>query len=60
MPPSVDGGIVVYGYIQAEGRLQSSLFPATLEEPVPEDHVVRVMEAYVTRLDLLALGFSKA
>lgn len=27
---------------------------------MPEDHLVRVIEAYVTRLDLRALGFSKA
>jgi transposase len=31
-----------------------------LEELVPEDHLVRVIEAYITRLDLHALGFSKA
>lgn len=48
------------GYIQGEGRQQSSLFPPTLEELVPEDHLVRVIEAYVARLDLHALGFSKA
>lgn len=48
------------GYIQGEGRQQSSLFPLTLEELVPEDHLVRVIEAYVARLDLQALGFSKA
>ena len=27
---------------------------------VPEDHLVRVIEAYVARLDLRVLGFSKA
>lgn len=48
------------GYIQGEGRQQSSLFPPTLDELVPEDHLVRVIEAYVARLDLQALGFSKA
>ena len=48
------------GYIQGEGRQQSSLFPPTLEELVPEDHLVRVIEAYVARLDLRALGFEKA
>lgn len=48
------------GYIQGEGRQQSSLFPPTLEELVPEDHLVRVIEAYVARLDLQVLGFSKA
>lgn len=30
------------GYIQGEGRQQSSLFPPTLEELVPEDYLVRV------------------
>ena len=30
-----------------------------MEELVPEDHLVRVIEAYVARLDLQALGFSK-
>ncbi len=48
------------GYIQGEGRQQSSLFPPTLEELVPEDHLVRVIEAYVARLDLKVLGFSRA
>lgn len=27
---------------------------------MPEDHLVRVIEAYVARLDLRVLGFSKA
>ncbi|MBW6128592.1 IS1182 family transposase [Pseudomonas aeruginosa] len=48
------------GYIQGEGRQQSSLFPPTLDELVPADHLVRVIEAYVARLDLQQLGFSKA
>lgn len=48
------------GYIQGEGRQQSSLFPPTLDELVPEDHLVRVIEAYVARLDPQVLGFSKA
>ena len=54
------GALSFMGYIQGEGRQQSSLFPPTLEELVPEDHLVRVIEAYVARLDLHALGFSKA
>jgi len=40
------------GYIQGEGRQQNSLIPPTLEELVPEDHLVRVIEAYVARLDI--------
>ena len=54
------GALSFMGYIQGEGRQQSSLFPPTLEELVPEDHLVRVIEVYVARLDLQALGFSKA
>ena len=54
------GALSFMGYIQGEGRQQSSLFPPTLEELVPEDHLVRVIEAYVARLDLQALGLSKA
>ena len=48
------------GYIQGEARNQGSLFPLSLDELVPEDHLVRVIEAYVARLDLQLLGFSKA
>lgn len=48
------------GYIKGESRTQSSLFPVSLDELVPEDHVCRVIEAFVERLELPALGFSKA
>jgi transposase len=48
------------GYIQGEARNQSSLFPLSLDELIPDDHLVRVIEAYVARLDLALLGFSKA
>lgn len=46
-------------YIQGEARSQGSLFPVALDELVPEDHLVRVIEAYVARLDLREMGFSK-
>jgi transposase len=45
-------------YIQGESRDQGSLFPVSLDELVAVDHVVRVLEAYVARLDLLQLGFT--
>ena len=48
------------GYIQGEGRQQSSFFPPTLEELVPEDCLVRVIEAYVARLNIQMMDFSKA
>lgn len=48
------------GYIQGEARNQGSLFPLSLDELIPDDHLVRVIEAYVARLDLALMGFSKA
>lgn len=36
------------------------MFPVALDELVPAGHLVRVIEAYVARLDLAALGFAKA
>jgi len=48
------------GYVRGEAPGQSSLFPPSLEELVPEDHPVRVIEAYVGSLDLGELGFERA
>jgi transposase len=47
-------------YIQGESRSQTSLFPVSLEELIPEDHLVRVIDTYVAKLDLVRLGFDKA
>ena len=47
-------------YIRGEDRHQSALFPVTLDELIPEDHLVRVIEAYASSLDLAALGFARA
>lgn len=46
-------------YIQGESRSQTSLFPVSLEELIPEDHLVRVIDLYVAKLDLGQLGFDK-
>jgi transposase len=48
------------GYVRGEGRDQGSLFPVRLEELIPEGHLVRVIDAFVERLDLGALGFERA
>ena len=44
-------------YIQGEARGQQALFPSTLEELIPADHVCRVIEAFVGRLNMEGLGF---
>lgn len=48
------------GYIQGEARGQHTLFPSTLDELMPADHVCRVIEAFVGKLDMEALGFLRA
>lgn len=47
-------------YIQGESRTQTSLFPVSIDELIPADHLVRVIDAYVARIDLKVLGFEKA
>src|SRR6266536_3124415 len=47
-------------YVKGEPPGQSSLFPPSLDELVPDDHPVRVIEAFVAALDLGDLGFERA
>src|SRR6516165_10915879 len=47
-------------YITGEAREQVSMFPPTLDELIPADHVCRVIEAFVNRLEVGALGFLRA
>jgi transposase len=48
------------GFLQGEGRTQGTLFPVCLEELIPDDHVCRVIDAFVDRLDMAVLGFERA
>ncbi|NJD89752.1 MAG: IS1182 family transposase [Betaproteobacteria bacterium] len=48
------------GYVKGEPPGQSSLFPVSLDDLIPEDHLVRVIEAFVGALDLGDLGFERA
>ena len=47
-------------YIHGEARGQQTLFPTSLDELIPVDHVCRVIEALVGRLDMAALSFERA
>src|SRR5437588_8607833 len=47
-------------YIEGEQRNQHTLFPTTLDELISEDHVCRVIEAFVGRLDMAKLGFVRS
>jgi transposase len=48
------------GYIRGESRGQQTLFPVALEDAIPADHMCRVIDAFVERLDFRALGFQRA
>src|ERR1700751_317445 len=48
------------GFIQGEGRTQGTLFPVALDDLIPQDHVCRVVDAFVGRLDMEKLGFERA
>jgi transposase len=48
------------GYIRGEGRDQGTLFPVTLEDLVPADHVCRVIDAFVDGLPMSELGFERS
>jgi transposase len=48
------------GYVRGEAKGQATLFPVSLDELVPAEHLCRVIEAFVAQLDLGILGFSKA
>ena len=48
------------GFIRGVERTQGTFFPVTLEELIPEDHICRVIDAFVDRLDMARLGFERA
>jgi transposase len=48
------------GFVQGESRSQGALFPVSLDELIPEDHLIRVIDLWVDRVDVARLGFAKA
>ena len=47
-------------HITGQSRYQMTLLPEALDEVIPADHPVRVIDAFVDTLKLEALGFTKA
>jgi transposase len=47
-------------FIEGEERTQGTLFPSTLDDLIPADHMCRVIEAFVERLEMGKLGFVRA
>jgi len=47
-------------YIEGESRDQLALLPASFDDLIPADHLVRVIELFVDGLDLDALSFVRA
>ena len=47
-------------FIEGENRSQSTLFPESLDDYIAEDNAVRVVDAFVNKLDLKQLGFDRA
>jgi transposase len=48
------------GYVEGVSRDQATLFPERLDELIEADAQVRVVDAFVKRLELRQLGFTKA
>jgi transposase len=47
-------------FIEGDERSQSVLFPERLDDWIPEDNPVRVIDVFVDELDLGALGFERS
>lgn len=60
MPATQVAGIFLMGFMRGESRDQGALFPVSLDELVPQDHVCRVIDAFVGSLELGRLGFRRA
>lgn len=51
---------MLMGFVKGESRSQGALFPVSLDELIPEDHLVRVIDLWVDRIDVARLGFARA
>ncbi|MFB3077351.1 MAG: IS1182 family transposase, partial [Lysobacterales bacterium] len=47
-------------FIEGENRFQSTLFPESLEDYIAKDNSIRIVDAFVDKLNLKELGFDRA
>ncbi len=47
-------------FIEGENRFQTTLFPESLDDYIAEDNAIRVVDAFVDKLDFRDLGFTRA
>ena len=47
-------------FVHGDAREQTMMFPPTLEELIPEEHLCRVIDAFVAGLNMAALNFVRA
>jgi transposase len=47
-------------YIKGKNRYQMTMFPESLDDYVTEENPVRVIDAFINKLNLLEMGFEKA
>jgi len=47
-------------FIEGENRFQSTLFPESLEDYIAKDNSIRIVDAFVDKLNLKDLGFDRA
>ena len=47
-------------FIAGENRSQTRLFPESLDDYIAQDNAIRVVDAFVNKLDFQALGFTRA
>jgi transposase len=45
------------GFQNGIDRTQTLLFPVNLEEMIPEEHPVRIIDLFIQTLDMQKLGF---
>ena len=46
-------------FIEGKNRSQSTLFPERLDDYIADDNAVRLVDAFVNKLDLKQLGFNR-